>query len=116
MLIERILLESDLKYFNKEIEKCLTIEGLKPKKKHLELFYHYVRLNESLSLDNPKNAFYEVLNEKDNLSFLDTNSFEEVSKIYGFSGKINFIKIKLLEMEIYLKKHKLYLSHTGKNF
>jgi hypothetical protein len=116
MLIERILLESDLKYFYKEIEKCLTLEGLKPKKKHLELFYHYVRLNESLSLDNPQKAFYEVLNEKDNLSFFETISFDDVTKIYGFLGKINFIKIKLLEIEIFLKKHKLYLSHLGKNF
>jgi hypothetical protein len=116
MLIERILLESELKYFYKEIEKHLIFEGLKPKKKHLEIFYHYVRLNESLNLDNPRKAFYEVLNEKDNLLFFETNSFEEVSKEYGFSGKIDFIKIKLLEIEIYLKKHNLYLSHLGKNF
>ena len=116
MIEERILDKSDLSFFLGNIKKCFLNEGFNPTKRHLEMFYDYVRLNENLSLDNPQKVFYEVLNEKNDLLFFEINCFEEVDKDYGFSGKSDFIKIKLLEIEIYVQKHKLYLSHLGKNF
>jgi hypothetical protein len=116
MIIERILLETELNLFYIGIKNCLILEGIKPTKKHLESIYDYVRLNNKFSLNNPQKTFYELLNEKDDLLFFEVNSFDGVYDSYGIFGKINFIKIKLLEIEIYVKKHKLYLSHIGKNF
>ena len=99
MTFERILEKTELRKFKIKIKDCFIKENFIPNKKHLEIYYNYVRLNDCFSFNNPQNVFYEILNEKELLSFFEIENFDEVFSRYGIFGKINFIEIKLLEME-----------------
>lgn len=116
MIIERILEDSKLPLFLDDIKKIFLSEGYNPTKKDLNTLYDFVRLNEDLCLNNPRTAFLEVFNNKDSLKYFEVDSFEEMHNEYGAVGKDNYFKIRLLEMEVFVKKYKLYLSHLGKKF
>lgn len=75
-----------------------------------------MRLNEEMSLHNPRASFLKILNNKHSLKYFEIETFEEMHNEYGSVGKDNYIQIRLMEMEVFVKKFKLYISHLGKNF